>query len=263
MNGSLNQLVKSLLHKESIDQCSLPELSAYAAQYPWFGAAQLLLAKKMQTESPENYEAQYQKTLLYFDQPLWVDFLLNGGGTASLETPPEAAPLPAAVPVPATVETPVAEEVPAQAEIPVAAETAIVTPEQIPAIPEVAAGGTDLLFEPYHTVDYFASQGIRLRDEEKPVDKFGMQLKSFTEWLKTMKKFPVAETVGQQAVPADQHVEQLAGQSITGKDVLTEAMAEVWEKQGNTQKAIEIYRKLSLLEPAKSTYFAAKIDRLK
>lgn len=275
MNGSLNQLVKSLLHKESIDQCSLPELSAYAAQYPWFGAAQLLLAKKMQSESPESYEAQYQKTLLFFDQPLWVDYLLNGGGTAIVETPAETAPLPATVPVPVTDESPVAaekpipDEIPVPADIPVtaatpdAAETAAVIPEPVPEIPAVAAGGTDLLFEPYHTVDYFASQGIRLRDEEKPVDKFGMQLKSFTEWLKTMKKFPVAETAGQQAVPADQHVEQLAGQSITGKDVLTEAMAEVWEKQGNTQKAIEIYRKLSLLEPAKSTYFAAKIDRLK
>ena len=58
-------------------------------------------------------------------------------------------------------------------------------------------------------------------------------------------------------------MEQLAGQSITDREVLTEAMAEVWEKQGNTLKATEIYRKLSLLEPAKSAYFAAKIEGLK
>ena len=40
-------------------------------------------------------------------------------------------------------------------------------------------------------------------------------------------------------------------------------MAEVWEKQGNPEKAIDIYNKLSLLEPSKSTYFAAKIEEIK
>jgi len=45
--------------------------------------------------------------------------------------------------------------------------------------------------------------------------------------------------------------------------VVTEAMAEVWEKQGNAVKAQELYEKLSLLDPAKSAYFAAKIEHLK
>ena len=40
-------------------------------------------------------------------------------------------------------------------------------------------------------------------------------------------------------------------------------MAEVWKKQGNKAKAEEIYDKLSLLDPAKSSYFAAKIEELK
>jgi hypothetical protein len=45
--------------------------------------------------------------------------------------------------------------------------------------------------------------------------------------------------------------------------VVTEAMAEVWEKQGNKEKAVAIYTKLSLLDPSKSVYFAAKIEELK
>jgi hypothetical protein len=40
-------------------------------------------------------------------------------------------------------------------------------------------------------------------------------------------------------------------------------MAEVWKKQGNTAKAIDIYNKLSLLDPSKRVYFAAKIEELK
>ena len=45
-----------------------------------------------------------------------------------------------------------------------------------------------MVFEPMHLVDYFASQGIKLSEEVQTGDKLGKQLKSFTEWLKTMKK---------------------------------------------------------------------------
>ena len=121
-----------------------------------------------------------------------------------------------------------------------------------------------LAFEPFHTVDYFASQGIKVKLEDNPPDKFTKQLKSFTDWLKTMKKLPVAEV----ATPAinetsEKKVEQLAEVSLADSNVVTEAMAEVWIKQGNTQKAIEIYHKLSLLEPGKSPYFASRISDLK
>jgi hypothetical protein len=40
-------------------------------------------------------------------------------------------------------------------------------------------------------------------------------------------------------------------------------MAEVWIKQGNKEKAIEIYNKLSLLNPDKSAYFASLAEQLK
>ncbi len=120
----------------------------------------------------------------------------------------------------------------------------------------------ELTFEPYHTVDYFASQGIRAKEEEKPVDRFSLQLRSFTDWLKTMKKIAPVET-GEPAAPEEKKIEQMAEHSITGREVITEAMAEVWEKQGNRDKAISLYQKLSLLEPGKSTYFAAKIEQLK
>lgn len=148
----------------------------------------------------------------------------------------------------------------------------IVAPEQeepaikIPAfkIEPVDPANATLTFEPYHTVDYFASQGIKFSTEEKPKDKFGQQLKSFTEWLKTIKKVPAAELSNvANNQQAEQKVEQLAEKSLTEGDVLTEAMAEVWAKQGNTAKAIITYQKLSLLNPSKSSYFAGLIEQLK
>ena len=54
--------------------------------------------------------------------------------------------------------------------------------------PSVKKKQDDVLsFGAYYTIDYFASQGIKVSQEENPKDKFGKQLKSFTDWLKTMK----------------------------------------------------------------------------
>ncbi len=121
--------------------------------------------------------------------------------------------------------------------------------------------GDALLFEPMHMVDYFASQGIKLSEEVQSADKLGKQLKSFTEWLKTMKKVhAAAPETG--SVP-DQTVEALAELSNRENEVITEAMADVFARQGKTAKAIEVYQKLSLLNPAKSAYFAARIENIK
>lgn len=122
-----------------------------------------------------------------------------------------------------------------------------------------------IVFQSYHTIDYFASQGIRLQQAELTKDRLGQQLKSFTEWLRSMKKLPASES----EIPATdtggshQRVAESAAHSIEPKEVVTEAMAEVWAKQGNRDKAMDIYHKLSLQNPSKNDYFAAKIEQLK
>lgn len=118
-------------------------------------------------------------------------------------------------------------------------------------------------FEPLFTVDYFASQGIRAPEQEQPSDNFGKQLRSFTEWLKTMKKLSTADIEKTVTAGSEEKVIDLANVSNKPGDVLTETMAEVWVRQGNLQKARDIYNKLSLLNPDKSAYFAAKIEELK
>ena len=118
------------------------------------------------------------------------------------------------------------------------------------------------IFESYHTIDYFASQGIKLMQEELK-DKLGKQLKSFTDWLRSMKRIgPIDSTTSIDEV-TNQSIQRIAEHSVEEKEVLTEAMAEVWVKQGNAKKAIRVYEKLSLLNPAKSTYFAGRIEQLK
>ena len=127
-------------------------------------------------------------------------------------------------------------------------------------IPEIKDNA--LTFEPMHLVDYFASQGIKLSEEVQPADKLGKQLKSFTDWLKTMKKIHVPDAEVSSGI-SDMVIQTLAAKSNMEEEVVTEAMAEVLTQQGKTAKAIEVYKKLSLLNPLKSAFFAAKIEQLK
>jgi hypothetical protein len=113
---------------------------------------------------------------------------------------------------------------------------------------------------PYHRVDYFDSQGIRL---EEGNDKLGTQLKRFTDWLKQMKRIsPNPVNLGNDEAGENQ-VQGIAAHSNEAEEIVTEAMAEVLLKQGKPEQAIHIYEKLSFNNPSKSAYFAAKIEELK
>ena len=125
-----------------------------------------------------------------------------------------------------------------------------------------------LLFQPLHTSDYFASVGIKLSEEVNASDKLGKQLKSFTQWLKTMKKIDTRHA--EPLLPSElsentdsNNIQKLAESSNIEDEIITEAMADVLVQQGRIHKAVEVLKKLSLLNPSKSTYFAAKIEQLK
>jgi hypothetical protein len=384
MTAPFENIILHLFHQPSLQSVSIDELERMTQQHPSFAAARFLLLRKMQETNDPGFAGQLHKTTLYFNNPLWLQFLLqpaNNGGesvaaknvtiteifitdlkdepevpgpvttieeqsqentvtiaeemAAAIDTPKEEpletvaetaretiipadtaahtiieseprATIPADIHTPATIEAFMTEAEPAAAiyddgtppphikevEQPAEPVLATVVTEQpatdttpvpvftdqattesqamaeteqpLKIIIETSPAKNDLLFEPYHTIDYFASQGIKLdKIDPNPQDKLGKQLKSFTEWLKSMRKLPQASVARVLAENEETAVINAAAHSVVGKDVITEAMAEVLEKQGLHEKAVDVYRKLSLLNPSKSAYFAARIEALK
>lgn len=64
--------------------------------------------------------------------------------------------------------------------------------------------------------------------------------------------------------PAEEQITDLSQQAtFTPPDLATETLAQIMERQGKAEKAIDIYQKLILKYPQKSAYFADCIERLK
>lgn len=254
MEHLINNIALSAISKNFKD-CNAGELKYLALRYPYSSSLQLLYAQKLKAENEPGYDAQWQRALLYFENPLLVNYFFTSH--------------PSIIAVPAMEESAKKEAWPAaeqESHLPEKEEMDAATDEVIlPGlkIEPIDPAKTQLTFTPYYTVDYFASQGIKANEEIKTNDQLGQQLKSFTAWLKQMRRLPEAETSAKYSFGEEQKVEKMAEKSILGDNALTSTMAEVWVKQNNLPKAIEIYQKLSLLNPAKSAYFAAKIEYLK
>jgi len=117
--------------------------------------------------------------------------------------------------------------------------------------------------EALHTVDYFAALGIKIDLTKQPQDKLTVQLRRFTDWLKQMKNVnPNPQDLGTDP-ELEKAIQNIAKTSIEAREIVTETMADVFIKQGKVDKAIQLYIKLSFLDPHKSTYFANRIQQLK
>lgn len=144
--------------------------------------------------------------------------------------------------------------------------------------------------KPIFSEDYFLYQGIEIpevanmRREPVKEDKSLMIVMSFSEWLmhfktknerdkqdkedkkalKTMwQKEKLAAALEEENEEIPEEVFNMAVNSITKEDGLaSESLAEILQKQGKFDKALDMYRKLSLRNPQKSAYFATKIEQI-
>ena len=150
---------------------------------------------------------------------------------------------------------------------------------------------------PAYTQDYFMQLGEKIseeipdeideligKDNTGEEDKSLMVMMSFSEWLhhfksssekeeeekkdqkalKTMwQKEKLAAAMEEENEEIPENVFEMAVNSITREeDLASEPLADIYIKQGKYDQAMEMYRKLSLRNPQKSTYFARKIEEI-
>lgn len=153
----------------------------------------------------------------------------------------------------------------------------------------------ETLIQPLFTDNYFQHQGItvpdaipaeldKAQDTDEKDEKALLVMMGFDEWLMFLKKKndakrseeedkaalrsmwqreKLAAAMGEEDDNIPEAVFEMAINSIDREEIMvSESLAEIHVKQGRFEKAIEIYRKLSLQNPEKKTYFAAKINHL-
>jgi hypothetical protein len=231
MSHSSNLVAKHLTGKENLSATSVDVLESLHKQFPFFAPAVVLAAAKSHNNGTET-----SKAALAVGNTGWLQQILTA-------------------PMPNAISNVISKQL--------ADYNKPVTPDQIWEMESPVL---------YHTIDYFASQGIKIDLNKGHQDELSTKLKKFTDWLKEV-KHPVSE--GQTAPQSEadtpfssesdieKAVVTIAEKSNESREVVTETMAEVLGKQGRREKAIQLYQKLSFINPEKSVYFAAKIQQLK
>jgi hypothetical protein len=260
------QLFYTIFNKTSTDWDTDSFLKNTIDKYPYFGLAHFYALKD--TFPHENSFAETAaKTALFFNNPFFLQAQLQANETVNLrdnkvEDTVVQEEAPAIIKTENIVEH-IEDTSTQENNTPIEEKDEIVMDTIQPKITEpIKVDKEEMLFEPLFATDYFASQGIKLSEAILNDDKLGKQLKSFTSWLKTMKKVHPDKLAPVNAL-VETAVQNQAAKSNIEEEVLTEAMAEAFAQQGKNIRAIDTYEKLSLLNPAKSAYFAAKIESLK
>ncbi len=293
--------LKKLTGGVTVAEMKMEDIEEMSKKYPYFSPIQYLFSLKLKREKHPLAAPQAMKTALFFSNPYWLQFQLNSFKEADIthveeKLEPENADADIDIPnieyvkgMMQNIGTSIKKEGLDNSELPdsteyqyenthpVAAQSAT-TADKDSKIASMLAGHladfkkpvdqndsleSDNLNEKLHTIDYFASQGIKIDLNELPKDKLTTKLLTFTDWLKVMRKSKQANLNTPKNLELENAVAETAQTSVESREVLTETMAEVLVKQGQIEKAIQLFIKLSFSNPEKTAYFASKIQQLK
>jgi hypothetical protein len=254
MMNNTDPLIKEFFNKNTLTEVTHNELLQLKDDHPYASIFSYLYSQKLKQQDTFLFKKEVVRTELFFNNQRWLQFLLFGQG--EIET------------IKGNHEK-IGDKIfssgneqeknDQESELKESINNEIDSPNTGLEV-STQEHSVEMAFEPYHTVDYFASQGIKLSQIDSS-DKLGRKVKSFTEWLKTMKKMQADEEKNDSANP---EISSLNNENHEAETiVITEAMAEIYEKQGLNDKAIEVYHKLSLQNPHNSHIFASRIKALK
>src|SRR6476661_4120981 len=79
MNSGLPSLLDAIFGKQDLEMVSLDEIYEVIREFPSFNAGHFLLAKKLKLQDDPAYESESMRTALYFNNPFWLQSLLDDG----------------------------------------------------------------------------------------------------------------------------------------------------------------------------------------
>ncbi len=244
-------------HRKS-DKATFEQLKEFCRAYPYCQPARILLAKSMMDFEKESFEENVNLASAYAIDRKKFQAFISGKKPSALKAGPEKETHPSKKALREPLTTPNA-------------------PGEEKTLHSQKSGNG---FWPQWLLRFFSS-GNHAPVEKKPEAAIPEPVKEKT-LVENVSLFDVSEKQNPvksshmelierflkeepriQAKKEGVSTENMAEKSTAeAPDLATETLAEVYLKQGKTERALDIYKKLSLKFPEKSSYFAKKINAI-
>ena len=230
-----------------IKELEVPQLQALVTKYPWFSYAREVLLYKLVEIEPQCFQSKYKEALVFFPKREKV----------FLKCRQIAAARPADI-----------DEIPAAQLMDVPANEVEPLEELSLDIDFSAAGSITAVDKDFDVV--LEKEGVEpVMEIQPPKPKIvvvGGDYFSKDDFAQLDEGEKVAEIkLGAPADNMDHGSDGGESDSLDfdSLDFVTETLAKIYADQGYYDKAIEVYAKLILLYPEKSTYFASLVNEIK
>lgn len=260
-----NELLNYLNKPETLRGDAVTVMEDLTRRYPYFGMARCLLTVGYQNEGDERYQRQLQSAACAIPNRGRLRLLVllaKQRATQPVEEQPSDDSFFKFVD---------------SAKLKPGEETENIIPEKTFIIPEIDLSGSEeelsaelaLLEERRKTLDelkaIIAAKLKAIEEEKKKQEEESAEApKKKMSRKELIDKF-IAENPSISRPKAEFYnpIAMAQNSIVDNSEIVSETLAKIYFKQGYFDKAIEIYEKLSLLNPEKSVYFAAQIELIK